>query len=166
MVDYSLVRLDCPSVSFFFARLCGLLESVGRSRPQVRRFIGRDYPFRLALVFLFSLVHCLICIAQTLSMSEEKEVTSSELEMGLSLSEDRKALEADFIAGLRFPIHPLIKELFFHLQFAPAQLVPNSWRIVVYCSTHPRLKKQYHNRLERVRGYLETITDFDMLISP
>ena len=31
---------------------------------------------------------------------------------------------------------------------------------------HPRLKKWYHNCLERVRGYLETIIDFDKLISP
>ena len=33
-------------------------------------------------------------------------------------------------------------------------------------SVRPLLKKQYHNRLERVRGYLETLTDFDELISP
>ena len=35
MVDYSLVRSDCPLVSFFFTRLCGLLEVVGRKRPRV-----------------------------------------------------------------------------------------------------------------------------------
>ena len=40
--------------------------------------------------------------------------------------------EADFINGLRFTIHPFTTELFFLLQLAPTQLVPNSWRIVVY----------------------------------
>ena len=33
--------------------------------------------------------------------------------------------EADFISGLRFPIHPFIRKLFFLLQLASAQLVPN-----------------------------------------
>ena len=33
--------------------------------------------------------------------------------------------EADFISGLRFPIYPFIRELFFFLQLAPAYLVLN-----------------------------------------
>ena len=33
-------------------------------------------------------------------------------------------------------------------------------------STRPRLKKRYHSRVERVREYLETIKDFNELISP
>ena len=41
--------------------------------------------------------------------------------------------KADFVNGLHFPIHPFIRELFFHLLLAPAQLVPNSWRIVICC---------------------------------
>ena len=41
--------------------------------------------------------------------------------------------EADFISGLCFPIHPFIRELFLCLKLAPTQLVPNSWRTVVYC---------------------------------
>lgn len=31
---------------------------------------------------------------------------------------------------------------------------------------HPHLKRRYHDSLERVRGYLETVQDFDELISP
>ena len=34
--------------------------------------------------------------------------------------------EADFVSGLRFPIHPFVRELFSYLHFASAQLVPNS----------------------------------------
>ena len=41
--------------------------------------------------------------------------------------------EADFANGLRFPIHPFIKELFLCLKIAPTQLVPNSWRTLVCC---------------------------------
>ena len=38
--------------------------------------------------------------------------------------------EAAFLCGLRFPVHPFIKELLHHLNIAPGQLMPNSWRIV------------------------------------
>ena len=186
MVDFSLVRLDCPS---FFARLCGLLESIGRKRPKVGLFVGRDCPYRFILLFLFPLVHRLVGISQTLTMFGEEEVRSGELETGLSLFEDCGALkvtfpstphkawsiccalkekkekrirdsfqlypsvriripdnddrachsysnevcfyEANFVSGLRLPIYPFIRELFFRLQLAPTQFIPNSWRIVV-----------------------------------
>ena len=64
MVEYSVVRWDCPSICFFFARLCSLLEVVGRQCLKVGLFVGRNCPFR-----------------------------SSELETGLSSSEDRRALK-------------------------------------------------------------------------
>ena len=177
MVDYSLVKQDCPSISFFFARLCGLLEFVGRQRPRVRLFVWRDCPYRFVLLFLFPLVHCLVEIALTLIMSGKK-FRSSELEMGLSLFENRGVFEVsssstphkawsiccglkekdkkriknrfqfpssvevripddddkpchsyadkvcfyevDFVSGLRFTVHPFIRELFFHLLLALA----------------------------------------------
>ena len=59
-----MVRSNFPSISFFFARLCSLLEAVGRRCPKVGLFMGRNCPFR-----------------------------SSELETGLSSSKDRWALE-------------------------------------------------------------------------
>ena len=37
--------------------------------------------------------------------------------------------------------------------------------IVFVAFVHPRLKKRYHNRVERVKDYLETVKDFDELIS-
>ena len=54
--------------------------------------MGRDYPYRALLLFLFPLIHHSIGVAQTLIMFGE-EVRSSELETGLSSSEDYGALE-------------------------------------------------------------------------
>lgn len=45
------------------------------------------------MLFLFPLVHRLVGIAQSLIMSGEDKVRSSELDMGLSSSEDYRALE-------------------------------------------------------------------------
>ena len=87
MVDYSLVRSDYPSISFFFVHLCGLLESIDRRRLGVGLFVGRDCPYRLVLLSISPLVHRSVGIAQTLAMSGE-EVRSSELETSLSSSED------------------------------------------------------------------------------
>ncbi|GFY97236.1 hypothetical protein Acr_11g0015420 [Actinidia rufa] len=41
--------------------------------------------------------------------------------------------EAAFLAGLRFPIHPTIRDILIHYQICPAQLSPNAWRSVI-CS--------------------------------
>ncbi|KAK9993801.1 hypothetical protein SO802_023504 [Lithocarpus litseifolius] len=144
-------------------------------------------------------------------MSEGGEVRSSELEMGLSSSEDRGVLEvispstphkawgihcsfkekdkkrirhrfqfpsyikiripdsddrafhfyadevcfyeADFVSGLRLPIHPFIRELFF------------LYNLPQPTSTRPRLKRRYHARVEKVREYLETVLGESLYIS-
>ena len=39
--------------------------------------------------------------------------------------------EAYFTSDLRFPVHPFVRELFSYLHLAMAQLVPNSWWILV-----------------------------------
>ncbi|GFS37211.1 hypothetical protein Acr_00g0050670 [Actinidia rufa] len=41
--------------------------------------------------------------------------------------------EAMFLAGLRLPIHPTIREILIHYKICPAQLSPNAWRSVI-CS--------------------------------
>ena len=41
--------------------------------------------------------------------------------------------EANFVSRLHFPIHPFLRELFNRLSLALAQLVLNSWRIVIFC---------------------------------
>ena len=88
MVDYSSVRVDCPSVAFLFAHLGCLLEVVEREYLKwVSFFVGEDYLYRFAISFLFPLVSCPARVAKLLKMS--KEVRSSELETGLSSPDDR-----------------------------------------------------------------------------
>ncbi|GFY84263.1 hypothetical protein Acr_03g0010370 [Actinidia rufa] len=41
--------------------------------------------------------------------------------------------EAAFLASLRLPIHPTIREILIHYKICPAQLSPNAWRSVI-CS--------------------------------
>jgi hypothetical protein len=41
--------------------------------------------------------------------------------------------EADFNAGVRFPMQPLMRELLGRLNLVPGQLAPNAWRTVVGC---------------------------------
>ena len=41
--------------------------------------------------------------------------------------------EANFNAGVRFPLQPLMRELLDRLNLSPGQLAPNAWRTVVGC---------------------------------
>ncbi|KAL0015897.1 hypothetical protein SO802_002966 [Lithocarpus litseifolius] len=86
MVDYSSVRVDCPSVAFLFARLGCLLEAVeGECLKWVNLFVGEDYPHKFVLSSLFSLVSHSARVAWSLKMFK---VRSSELETGLSSTDD------------------------------------------------------------------------------
>uniref|UniRef100_A0A2N9F0B4 Uncharacterized protein n=1 Tax=Fagus sylvatica TaxID=28930 RepID=A0A2N9F0B4_FAGSY len=51
----------------------------------------------------------------------------------LSRYDDVAFYEADFNAGLRFPMQPLMRELLDHLHLSPAQLAPNAWWTVISC---------------------------------
>ena len=62
MVDLSLVRRECTSVSFFFARLGVFLEKSGGKRPRVGSFLPCDCAaFRPVLLDFHPLIqHSLI----------------------------------------------------------------------------------------------------------
>jgi hypothetical protein len=60
-----------------------------------------------------------------LRIPESDEVACS------SRCEDVAFYEADFKAGIRFPLQPLMRELLDRLNLAPGQLAPNAWRTVV-----------------------------------
>ena len=95
-VGYSTVRAYCPLIAFFFAHLDSLLESVeGDCLERVSSFIGEDYLYTFFLSSLFPLVSHSVEVARLLRMSEAR---SSDLETGLSLSDDRVVLEATFVS--------------------------------------------------------------------
>ena len=56
MVDYSAIRLDSPSISFFFARLGVFLESLNGQRPLVGLFVHRVCALRSVLLELYPLI--------------------------------------------------------------------------------------------------------------
>ena len=56
MVDYTFVRQNSPSVSFFFARLGVYLEFLSGQRPQVGLFVSRSCAFRPVLFELYPLI--------------------------------------------------------------------------------------------------------------
>ena len=97
MVDYSAVRADCPSIAFFFAHLGSLLESVeGEFLERIGSFVRKDYSYTSILSSLFPLVSHIAEVARLLRMSE---VRSSDLEMGLSLSDDCVVSEATSVSS-------------------------------------------------------------------
>ena len=162
-------------VAFFFAHFGCLLEFVeGECLERIIFFVGEDCSYTSVISSLFPLVSHFAWVARLLKMSE---VRSSDLEMGLSSSDDRMVskatsvstpykawnilcsltrkdkqqirdrfqfpdsvkirissdeksachsyadevcfYEADFASGLRFLIHPFVRELFSYLHLAP-----------------------------------------------
>ena len=96
IVDYSAVRVDCPSIVFFFAHLGCLHESVeGECLKRISFFVGEDCLYTFVLSSLFPLVSHSIEVARLLKMSE---VRSSDLETGLSSSDDRVISEATSVS--------------------------------------------------------------------
>ena len=92
MVDYYAVKVNFPSIAFFFAYLGSLLESVEEEfLERISFFVGEDCPYTFVLSLLFPLVSHSTRIARSLKMSE---VRSSDLEMRLSSFDDRVVLEA------------------------------------------------------------------------
>ena len=87
MVDYSFVRVDCPSITLLFACLGCLLEFVkGECLKWVSLFVGEDCPYKFVLFSLFPLVSHSAKVARSLKMSKAR---FSDLETRLSSSDDR-----------------------------------------------------------------------------
>ena len=95
MVDYFAIRVDFPSIAFFFFHLGSLLESLkGEHLEKVNSFVGKDCPYTFVLSSLFPLVSHSTKVAKLLRMSE---VRSSDLETGLSSFDDCVVLEVTSI---------------------------------------------------------------------
>ena len=85
--------------------------------------------------------------------------------------------KAAFLCGLRFPIHLFIMELLHHLNIAPGQLMPNSWRIVISCMviwttianwemiTLNELIHLYYLKESKEFGYYELVPGIESLVS-
>ena len=98
MVDYSAIKVNCPSIAFFFAHLCSLLESIeGYCLERISFFVGEDCLYTFVLSSLFPLVSYFAKVARLLKMFE---VRSSDLETGLSSSDDHVVLEATSVSTL------------------------------------------------------------------
>lgn len=100
MVDHTVVRLGSPFVSFFFARLGDFLEFFGGCHPQMGLFMSRECAFRRVLLKLYPLIqHSLIQHHLVSDMAEEgvvgAEVRLSELDTGLSFSDNPMGMEVD-----------------------------------------------------------------------
>ena len=96
MVDYSAIRVDCPSIAFFFAHLGCLFKSIGgECLERVSFFVGEDCPYTSILSSLFPLVSRSAEVARLLKMSE---VRSSDLETSLSLFDDHVISEATSVS--------------------------------------------------------------------
>ena len=96
MVDYSTVRVNCPLIAFFFTHLGSLLEFVeGECLKRISFFVGEDYLYTSILSSLFPLVSHSSRVARSLKMFE---VGSSDLETGLSSSDDHVVPEATSVS--------------------------------------------------------------------
>ena len=102
MVDYSLVWLDSPSISFLFTRLCFFLQTSDRRKPQVGVCVTRETPLGEVLLLLYPLVLFSIGFDQSLErrVMSGDGVRSSDLETGLSSSEKTVAQEMDTTSTL------------------------------------------------------------------
>ena len=102
MVDHTVVRLGSPFISFFFARLGVFLEFFGGCCPQMGLFVSQECTFRRVLLKLYPLIqHSLVQHHLVSEMAEEgvvgTEVRSSELDTGLSFSDNPVGMEVDIV---------------------------------------------------------------------
>ena len=102
MVGFDFLNQECPSVSFFFARLGVFLEYSSRRRPEVGLFVPRSSALRPVLLFLYPLI-CESLIRHHSEMDTIQyrvdDVWSSELEIGLSSNADSLSRVVDIVVS-------------------------------------------------------------------
>ena len=89
MVGFEFVSQECPSISFFFARLRVFLEYSAGRRPQMGLFVPHSSALKPVLLFIYPLIRqSLIKYHSEMDSIEYRadDVRSSELETGLSSS--------------------------------------------------------------------------------
>ena len=97
MVDPSEIRCLSPSILFFFAPLWVFLGYSNGHCPPLEGFVYGDSNLGVMLADLYPLLHQSLNWFQGMSKEERvtSEVRSSELEMGLSSSDDPVKVEND-----------------------------------------------------------------------
>ena len=102
MVDFDFFRQECPSISFFFARLGVFLEYPSSRNPQVGLFVSHFTPLKPILLCLYSLIrHSLIehHLGMAIVECREDDVRSSKLETGLSSNAESLSKVVDIVAS-------------------------------------------------------------------
>jgi len=101
MIESSEVRQLCPSISFFFARLGASLGSFNTHCPPIEGFISRGSCLGFVLADLHNLLHQPLNWFKEMVGEREvvSKVRSSELEIGLSSSDDLVEAEVDTAAS-------------------------------------------------------------------
>uniref|UniRef100_A0A2N9FF04 Transposase (putative) gypsy type domain-containing protein n=1 Tax=Fagus sylvatica TaxID=28930 RepID=A0A2N9FF04_FAGSY len=109
--------------------------------PPLEGYVSSDSVLHRLAAELYSIVHP----ALTTWEAVRNRMAANEAEWSLPLSEelpeglsDESAggeafYEADFKAGLRFPVQPFVRELLDYLSLAPGQINPNGWRTIISC---------------------------------
>ena len=102
MVDFDFFRQECPSISFFFARLGVFFYYSSCQHPQVGLFVSHFIALKTILLSLYPLIrHSLIKHHQEMTTIEyrEDDVRSSELEIGLSSNAESLCKVVDIAAS-------------------------------------------------------------------
>ena len=104
MVGFEFFSQECPSVSFFFARLGVFMGYSSGRHPQVSLFVSHSTALKPILFSLYPLIrHSLIKHHLDMATIEyrEDDVRSSELETGLSSNVESLCKAVDIVVSKR-----------------------------------------------------------------
>lgn len=98
MVDYSFIRQEAPSISFFLARLGVFLEYSCGSCPQASLFASHVCALRLVLFKLYPLIFQSL-ILYHLPTEIVAEIRLNDLDKGFSSSDEPMGKEIDTVVS-------------------------------------------------------------------